>query len=170
MAPLVVVAMIATAITAFFYLRIVVLMYFSPPAERAVMRTAAAAPSDPVVVGAADTVGAVGGDGAGAALATISAPRVGDGGVFVVIPSVLTGTVIGFSALVTLALGIAPELVPPVARHQVPAGLLTAAFRRTEEKLARVISLTPCRWRDRYGCAPRGQWPLAATGSAAVPR
>ncbi len=33
MAPLVVVAMIATAITAFFYLRIVVLMYFSAPAK-----------------------------------------------------------------------------------------------------------------------------------------
>ncbi len=33
MGPLVVVAMIATAITAFFYLRIVVLMYFSPPAS-----------------------------------------------------------------------------------------------------------------------------------------
>jgi NADH-quinone oxidoreductase subunit N len=33
MAPLVVVAMIATAITAFFYLRIVVLMYFAAPAK-----------------------------------------------------------------------------------------------------------------------------------------
>ena len=33
MGPLVVVAMIATAITAFFYLRIVVLMYFSAPAS-----------------------------------------------------------------------------------------------------------------------------------------
>ncbi|GGM03697.1 NADH-quinone oxidoreductase subunit NuoN [Nakamurella endophytica] len=35
MAPLVVVAMVATAITAFFYLKVVVLMYFSPPAGAA---------------------------------------------------------------------------------------------------------------------------------------
>src|SRR6195952_2921469 len=48
MAPLVVVAMIATAITAFFYLRIVVLMYFSTP--RPVLDAAGLQTAQPYVV------------------------------------------------------------------------------------------------------------------------
>jgi len=47
MAPLVVVAMIATAITAYFYLRIVVLMYFSPPVSAS---SSAPDTSEPFVV------------------------------------------------------------------------------------------------------------------------
>lgn len=67
---LVVVAMIATAITAFFYLRIVVLMYFADPAAKT---------------------------------------AVGDAGPYVVVPGVLTTVVVGFCALVTLALGLVPS-------------------------------------------------------------
>ena len=42
MAPLVVLAMVATAVTAFFYLRIVVLMYFAEPADRTARRSSGA--------------------------------------------------------------------------------------------------------------------------------
>ncbi len=85
MAPLVVVAMIATAITAFFYLRIVVLMYFSSPRA-----------------GLEDTGGAE---------------------PFVVVPGVLTGIVVGVSAVLTLVIGIYPQ--PFLDALQVPWPLLS---------------------------------------------
>jgi len=79
MAPLVVVAMIATAITAFFYLKVVVLMYFSTPVVPA---------------------GAIESDSGVSGVITQT---------FVVVPGVLTGIVIGVSVAVTLVLGIVPQ-------------------------------------------------------------
>ncbi|MTD14460.1 NADH-quinone oxidoreductase subunit NuoN [Nakamurella sp. YIM 132087] len=75
---LVVVAMFATVITAFFYLKVVVLMYFSPPS------------------GSAGSVGGVD---------DLPGERTSP---YVVVPGPLTAIVIGLSALVTLVLGIAP--------------------------------------------------------------
>nr|WP_255498305.1 NADH-quinone oxidoreductase subunit NuoN [Nakamurella sp. PAMC28650] len=134
MAPLVVVAMIATAITAFFYLRIVVLMYFSAPLTAMTPVPAMSA------VGAAGAAGAAGGPeaggtvvvevgvvveagvmveagaGAGAGARAITEP-------FVVVPGALTAIVIGVCVLVTLILGIVPQ--PFLDGLQVPWPLLS---------------------------------------------
>lgn len=77
---LVVVAMVATAITAFFYLRIVVMMYFSPP-EGSSRPERVTEPGEPS----------------------------GNGPVYVVVPSALTTIAIGVSVLVVLVFGIAPS-------------------------------------------------------------
>jgi NADH-quinone oxidoreductase subunit N len=93
---LVVLAMVATAVTAFFYLRIVVVMYFSEPAAVQV----------PVPVGAAAGSGSGGAIGdaesaAGPRTVTTDAP-------FVVVPGILTVIVIAVAVIVTLGLGLFP--------------------------------------------------------------
>ena len=96
---LVVLAMIATAVTAFFYLRIVVVMYFSEPVTA----------KRPVTVGGA---GASGGD-----LESITdAP-------YVVVPGVLTVIVIAVAVIVTLGLGIYPG--PVLDWLSIPLPLLS---------------------------------------------
>jgi len=95
---LVVLAMVATAVTAFFYLRIVVVMYFSEPATA----------QGPVPVGA---VAAAGGGSGGAVVDAESAagPRtVATDAPFVVVPGILTVIVIAVAVIVTLGLGLFP--------------------------------------------------------------
>ncbi|NNG35078.1 NADH-quinone oxidoreductase subunit NuoN [Nakamurella aerolata] len=96
MGALVVVAMVATAITAFFYLRIVVLMYFSDP------------PSGTVTLPS----GAAGGDGSGAAgesaAGVLTATRT-QARTVVIAPGALTAAVITVCVILTLALGIVPS-------------------------------------------------------------
>src|SRR6478672_8524583 len=110
---LVVLAMVATAVTAFFYLRIVVVMYFSEPAATQV----------PVPVGAAAAAG--GGSGgavvdaesaAGPLTVTTDAP-------FVVVPGILTVIVIAVAVIVTLGLGLFPG--PVLDWLTVPIPLLS---------------------------------------------
>ena len=147
MAPLVVVAMIATAITAYFYLRIVVLMYFAAPVTAGAAAPEFAAPefaapeiAAPEFAGApvvgsgaagtyqdrpgshrADTVRS--GSGAGAGNRAVNSVATGTAEPFVVVPGPLTAIVIGVSALVTLVLGIAPGWFLDVL--QVPWPLLS---------------------------------------------
>jgi NADH-quinone oxidoreductase subunit N len=117
MAPLVVVAMIATAITAYFYLRIVVLMYFSTPvtAVTQVPAMSAAVGADRSVTGSAVAVGGT------ASTAVAGAPATTEP--FVVVPGVLTTIVIGVSVAVTLVLGIVPQ--PFLDWLQVPWPLMS---------------------------------------------
>jgi len=94
---LVVLAMVATAVTAFFYLRIVVVMFFSDPVQT----------QTPVAVRVGAGNSAVGGSSAeGAADA---APRsVATDAPFVVLPGLLTVIVIAVAVIVTLGLGLYP--------------------------------------------------------------
>ena len=94
MGALVVLAMVATAVTAFFYLRIVVVMYFSEPVLAQV----------PVPVGVGRAGGAPSGGGA--------ERRPGHAGghrcAVVVVPGILTVIVIAVAVIVTLGLGLFP--------------------------------------------------------------
>jgi len=87
---LVVLAMIATAVTAFFYLRIVVVMFFSEPVIAKI----------PVGVGVGSAGGAAESESDYRAT-TIDAP-------YVVVPGLLTVIVIAIAVIVTLGLGLFP--------------------------------------------------------------
>jgi NADH-quinone oxidoreductase subunit N len=96
---LVVLAMVATAVTAFFYLRIVVVMYFSEPVSAQL----------PVPVGAAAGAGAATGGGAAGGVESAAATRgIATDAPFVVVPGVLTVIVIAVAVIVTLGLGLFP--------------------------------------------------------------
>jgi NADH-quinone oxidoreductase subunit N len=98
---LVVLAMVATAVTAFFYLRIVVVMYFSEPASAQL----------PVPVGAAAATGgsaAAGGSAAGGVQPAASTRAITADAPFVVVPGILTVIVIAVAVIVTLGLGLFP--------------------------------------------------------------
>jgi NADH-quinone oxidoreductase subunit N len=96
---LVVLAMVATAVTAFFYLRIVVVMYFSEPASAQL----------PVPVGAAAGAGgATGGGAAGGVESAAAARGIATDAPFVVVPGILTVIVIAVAVIVTLGLGLFP--------------------------------------------------------------
>src|SRR6476620_1304821 len=98
---LVVLAMVATAVTAFFYLRIVVVMYFSDPVQSS--QTPVAVPvgaGDSGVDGGGQAVGQPAESGRRMVLAT-DAP-------FVVVPGILTVIVIAVAVIVTLGLGLFP--------------------------------------------------------------
>jgi len=99
---LVVLAMVATAVTAFFYLRIVVVMYFSEPAATQVPVPVGAA----VGSGQADAAG--GGAAAGAAEPAAASRAIGSDAPFVVVPGILTVIVIAVAVIVTLGLGLFP--------------------------------------------------------------
>ncbi|MET0863862.1 MAG: NADH-quinone oxidoreductase subunit NuoN [Nakamurella sp.] len=101
MGALVVLAMVATAVTAFFYLRIVVVMYFADP----VTNTSLADMPVPVSAGPAGASGSAGYQ----AEAPAPAPRttISDAP-FVVVPGVLTVIVIAVAVIVTLGLGLFP--------------------------------------------------------------
>jgi NADH-quinone oxidoreductase subunit N len=101
MGALVVLAMVATAVTAFFYLRIVVVMYFAEPATSI----------GPAQVPA--TVSAAAGEAGGAAGSESSAPApstrsTATDAPFVVVPGALTVIVIAVAVVVTLGLGLFP--------------------------------------------------------------
>ncbi|TKV58609.1 NADH-quinone oxidoreductase subunit NuoN [Nakamurella flava] len=100
---LVVLAMVATAITAFFYLRIVVVMYFSDPV------TALRPENAPAMVG-----------GAGA---SIEAEPVDDSSPYVVAAGPLTVLVIAVAVAMTLILGVYPG--PVLDLLSVPLPLLS---------------------------------------------
>lgn len=111
--PWVVLAMIATAITAFFYLRIVVVMYFADPvttvpAEEPVGVAAGAAGAAPVPARSAVASGA-GGPAAD--------------GPFVVVPGPLTTIVVAVAVIVTLGLGLFPG--PVLDLLTIPLPLLS---------------------------------------------
>jgi NADH-quinone oxidoreductase subunit N len=97
---LVVLAMVATAVTAFFYLRIVVVMYFSEPVSAQL----------PVPVGAAAAgAGAATGGGAAGGVESAAATRgIATDAPFVVVPGILTVIVIAVAVIVTLGLGLFP--------------------------------------------------------------
>ena len=98
---LVVLAMVATAVTAFFYLRIVVVMYFSDQVQSS--QTPVAVPvgaGDSGVDGGGQAVGQPAESGRRMVLAT-DAP-------FVVVPGILTVIVIAVAVIVTLGLGLFP--------------------------------------------------------------
>jgi len=107
--PWVVLAMIATAITAFFYLRIVVVMYFADPVTSsptpAPVAVAAGGGQPSVAVGERRFLAA----GAGAP----DAP-------FVVVPGLLTVIVIAVAVIVTLGLGLFPGPVLDLLTIPVP--------------------------------------------------
>jgi NADH-quinone oxidoreductase subunit N len=93
--------MVATAVTAFFYLRIVVVMYFAEPV------TSAGPAQVPVSVSAAaEETGGQAGSGS-AAPAPAARPALTDAP-FVVVPGVLTVIVIAVAVIVTLGLGLFP--------------------------------------------------------------
>jgi NADH-quinone oxidoreductase subunit N len=107
--PWVVLAMIATAITAFFYLRIVVVMYFADPVK-------AVPVEQPVGVAAA----------AGGAATTVRpavAAGVAGDSPFVVVPGILTTIVIAVAVIVTLGLGLFPG--PVLDLLSIPLPLLS---------------------------------------------
>ena len=104
---LVVLAMVATAITAFFYLRIVVVMYFSEPAGAASGGGA----------GRPAGVDERGGTGRTATMAVaVEAP-------YIVVPGVLTALVVALAVLTTLGLGLFPG--PVLDMLTVPIPLLS---------------------------------------------
>jgi NADH-quinone oxidoreductase subunit N len=107
--PWEVLAMIATAITAFFYLRIVVVMYFADPVK-------AVPVEQPVGVAAA----------AGGAATTVRpavAAGVAGDSPFVVVPGILTTIVIAVAVIVTLGLGLFPG--PVLDLLSIPLPLLS---------------------------------------------
>jgi NADH-quinone oxidoreductase subunit N len=107
--PWVVLAMIATAITAFFYLRIVVVMYFADPV------TTSPTPA-PVAV-------AAGGGQPSAAVGERRFLAAGAGAPdapFVVVPGLLTVIVIAVAVIVTLGLGLFPGPVLDLLTIPVP--------------------------------------------------
>ncbi|GAA2004923.1 NADH-quinone oxidoreductase subunit NuoN [Nakamurella flavida] len=121
MTPLVVVAMVATAITAFFYLKVIVVMYFTDPAGDP-------AP-DPVGDDGRQAVGEVGPDGWSAPSAggpgplRTSSPQVSTpvlAAPYIVVPGLLTGVVIGVSVAVTILLGVLPSAVLDVLSVPLP--------------------------------------------------
>jgi NADH-quinone oxidoreductase subunit N len=97
LAALVVLAMVATAVTAFFYLRIVVVMYFADPA---VPSTATPATVSVAAGSSGETAGSAGRESS-AAITVTDAP-------FVVVPGLLTVIVIAVAVIVTLGLGLFP--------------------------------------------------------------
>ena len=110
MGALVVLAMVATAVTAFFYLRIVVVMYFSDPVSTPV--------PVPVSVGAESSSGST----SGASAAASPAPG-GTDAPYVVVPGILTVIVIAVAVIVTLGLGLFPG--PVLDWLTVPLPLLS---------------------------------------------
>src|SRR6478672_4909977 len=101
MGALVVLAMVATAVTAFFYLRIVVVMYFSDPVAGQVP-VAVSVGSSSGAGGAQSTTGGVSAEPAARAAAVdTDAP-------YVVVPGMLTVIVIAVAVIVTLGLGLFP--------------------------------------------------------------
>jgi NADH-quinone oxidoreductase subunit N len=106
----VVLAMIATAITAFFYLRIVVVMYFADPVPIAPAET-------PVAVGAGSSAGAASPvEGRRFLAAGVGSPDAP----FVVVPGILTVIVIGLAVILTLGLGLFPGPVLDLLAIPVP--------------------------------------------------
>ncbi|WP_395729662.1 NADH-quinone oxidoreductase subunit NuoN [Nakamurella sp.] len=106
----VVLAMIATAITAFFYLRIVVVMYFADPAK---------------TIPAEQPVGVAAG-AAGTAATTVRTPvaaGVAGDSPYVVVPGLLTTIVIAVAVIVTLGLGLFPG--PVLDLLSIPLPLLS---------------------------------------------
>jgi NADH-quinone oxidoreductase subunit N len=110
MGALVVLAMVATAVTAFFYLRIVVVMYFSDPISTPL--------PVPVSVGAESSSGST----SGASAAGSPAPG-GSDAPYVVVPGILTVIVIAVAVIVTLGLGLFPG--PVLDWLTVPLPLLS---------------------------------------------
>ena len=111
MGALVVLAMVATAVTAFFYLRIVVVMYFSDP----VPAVPVPCPSVPgAVASRRGRVAASGGPGHDALAPTRP---------YVVVPGILTVIVIAVAVIVTLGLGLFPG--PVLDWLTVPLPLLS---------------------------------------------
>ena len=98
---LVVLAMVATAVTAFFYLRIVVVMYFSDPVQSS--QTPVAVP-----VGAGDSPVDGGGQAAGQPAESGRRMALATDAPFVVVPGILTVIVIAVAVIVTLGLGLFP--------------------------------------------------------------
>ena len=108
---LVVLAMVATAVTAFFYLRIVVVMFFAEPAvplpaQDRVSVTAGGAPEVSTSGGAAST-GAASAGAAPAGAVSSARAAVADAP-YVVVPGLLTVIVIAIAVIVTLGLGLYP--------------------------------------------------------------
>ncbi len=100
---LVVLAMVATAVTAFFYLRIVVVMYFSEPVG-----------SGQTGGGSSPAAPSRGGRGGVATVAVVTeAP-------YIVVPGVLTVIVVGLAVLTTLGLGLFPGPVLDVLTVPIP--------------------------------------------------
>ena len=95
---LVVLAMVATAVTAFFYLRIVVVMYFSEPAAARL----------PVAVAGRRRLAAARRRSGAAARSGRRIEPVATDAPFVVVPGILTVIVIAVAVIVTLGLGLFP--------------------------------------------------------------
>ena len=101
--PLVVVAMVATAITAFFYLRVIVLMYFTDPPTRF---TDPSTDENGAGSAGSTTAGATaGGSTTAGSTTTVVTPAVTS---YIVVPGILTTVVIAVCAILTLLLGIIP--------------------------------------------------------------
>ncbi len=122
---LVVLAMVATAITAFFYLRIVVVMYFAEPAaapvrDRVTVTAGGAGGDSHSVAADGPAAGAVspGASPAGAGLAENASDAP-----YVVVPGLLTVIVIGVAVVVTLGLGLYPG--PTLDWLTIPLPLLS---------------------------------------------
>jgi len=98
---LVLLAMVATAVTAFFYLRIVVVMYFSDPVQSS--QTPVAVP-----VGARDSGVDGGGQEAGQPAESGRRMALATDAPYVVVPGILTVIVIAVAVIVTLGLGLFP--------------------------------------------------------------
>jgi NADH-quinone oxidoreductase subunit N len=125
---LVVLAMVATAITAFFYLRIVVVMYFADPvlpgAGTDRVPVGAAAPTGPLAGGSSGGSAARSGSAATSGAAQPSpAGTVAGAAPFVVVPGVLTVIVIALAVVVTLGLGLFPG--PALDWLTIPLPLLS---------------------------------------------
>ncbi len=108
----VVLAMIATAVTAFFYLRIVVVMYFADPAV-------AAPAQEPVAVAAAAAGAPSTADGRRFLAVGTGSPDAP----FVVVPGMLTTIVIAVAVITTLGLGLFPG--PVLDLLAIPLPLLS---------------------------------------------
>jgi NADH-quinone oxidoreductase subunit N len=110
----VVLAMVATAVTAFFYLRIVVVMYFADPAT--------AAPSEPpvAVASGAGSVVAGGRPSPSQGRRFLAAGALAADAPFVVVPGLLTTIVIAVAVIVTLGLGLFPGPVLDLLTIPIP--------------------------------------------------
>lgn len=114
---LVVLAMVATAVTAFFYLRIVVVMYFADPVVPNPSQ-------ERVTVGAGiSSAGASSGAAVGQPMAAAGAGTVVNPAPYVVVPGVLTVIVVALAVVVTLGLGLFPG--PALDWLTVPLPLLS---------------------------------------------
>ncbi len=105
---LVVLAMVATAVTAFFYLRIVVVMYFSEPVGSG------------ATVGATAASGSSGGGPRGAERGGVATMAVATEAPYIVVPGALTVIVVGVAVLTTLGLGLFPGPVLDVLTVPIP--------------------------------------------------